>query len=1037
MPHDYVPLACHSWYSLLRGTDSIEAVCEAARRLDLGALALTDVNGLYGALTFWEEARERGLSPILGADILPAGNGGRAVLLAASARGYRRLCRIITERHRDDYGSKAPEPFDLLNQLRSDREGLWIISPDLDLMETLARDSGTGRLAVLAGAGEARRAAIAFSRRAGIPAAAGGNVFFVEPGSYPLHRLLRAIDLNTKLSRLPVEACEPRSSWFVPPALLARSFPDHPEALAATGRIAADCVMSDPPWGSLIFPSFDDLSTDEAFARLEQLCFEGARRRYGAVTHAVQKRLDHELAIIRKKGFADYFLVVRDIVLQSPRTCGRGSAAASIVSYSLGITHVDPVRYDLFFERFLNEGRVDPPDIDVDFAWDERDGILDYVFTRYGGGKAAMVSNHLCFRGRAAVREVAKVHGLPEDEIRAITGRLGHTWRAGPIEEIVRTHPRFRNLGDTPLREPWPEVFRWATLLEGHPRHLSVHCGGVVIVPGVVTDHVPVEPAAKGVDIIQWEKDATEESGLVKMDLLGNRSLAVIRDALAAVRAHYGVDIPWERFNPLEDLRTQDLIRRGDTLGVFYVESPAMRQLQRKTGTGDFEHLVIHSSIIRPAANSYIREYIRRLKGEPYEAIHPLMDDLMAETHGIMVYQEDVAKIAIAMAGFDAAAADDLRKVLSKKHKRKRLADYRMRFRKGSLDRGFDPAVIDRVWEMILSFAGYSFCKPHSASYALVSFKSAYLRAHYPAEFMAAVISNQGGYYSTFAYISECRRMGLSVLLPDVNESGIPYTGINRSVRAGLMQVQGLSAESMEAVATERADNGPFRSLEDFLRRMRIDPSDVRLLIKAGAFDSIAGGRTRAELMWRWIRWSAGRAGGVRARRGSRQATLFDGKTPLPPGPAAPDYDMETILRHEAETLGFLISRHPLTLHRRELAALRYVAGAELHRHVGRTVTCIGWLVTGKIVSTRNDEPMEFVSFEDTTALYETTLFPDVYRTFCHMLSHRRPYVLRGRVEEDFGAVTLTVSHLRFLDRPVRAAGGRVVSAGRARRSAR
>jgi len=1040
MRHDYVPLACHSWYSLLRGTDSVEAVCEAAARLGLGALALTDVNGIYGALTFWEAARERGLAPILGADIVPPGSSrgrGRAILLAAGAHGYRRLCRIITERHRDDYAGRRPVSFSLVDLLRSDREGLWVLSPDLELLDRLAKESGTRRLAVLAGPGDTRRAAIAFARAAGIPAAAGDS-FFVEPGSYPFHRLLRAIDLNTKLSRLPDDACEPRTAWMMPPALVARSYPDHPEVLAATAAIAADCVMSEPPWGALIFPSYDGLSPDGAFAELERLCFEGARRRYGAITQAVQKRLDHELAIIRKKGFADYFLVVRDIVLQSPRTCGRGSAAASIVSYSLGITHVDPVRYDLFFERFLNEGRVDPPDIDVDFAWDERDGILDYVFSRYGDGKAAMVSNHLCFRGRASVREVAKVYGLPEDEIKAITGRLGHSWSSGSAEEIVRTHPRFKDLGDRPLRAPWPEVFRWAALLEGHPRHLSVHCGGVVIVPDAVADHVPVEPAAKGVNIIQWEKDATEESGLVKMDLLGNRSIAVIRDALASVRAHYGVDIPWERFNPLEDLRTQDLIRRGDTIGVFYVESPAMRQLQKKTGTGDFEHLVIHSSIIRPAANSYIREYIRRLKGEPYQAIHPLMDDLMAETYGIMVYQEDVAKVAIAMAGFDAASADDLRKILSKKHKRKRLADYRARLEKGALDRGFEPAVIEQVWEMILSFAGYSFCKPHSASYALVSFKSAYLRAHYPAEFMAAVISNQGGYYSTFAYVSECRRMGLSVLLPDVNESAIPYTGINRAVRAGLMQVQGLSVDSMEAIAMERARNGPFRSLEDFLRRVAIDPSDVRLLVKAGAFDSIAAGRSRPELMWRWLRWNAGRSAGGRARRGSRQGALFGSGTPLPSVPAAPDYDTGTVLRHEAETLGFLISRHPLSLYRKELADLRHVAGAGLHRHVGRTVTCIGWLVTGKIVNTRNGEPMEFVSFEDTTALYETTLFPEVYRSFCHMLSHKRPYVMRGRVEEDFGAVTLTVSDLRFLDRPrARGRARPAISARPAKRSAR
>ena len=1030
----YVPLACHSWYSLMRGTDPVEGVCQAAARNGHRALALTDVNGVYGALPFWEAARDAGLAPILGADVREreGGAGRRALLLATSARGWSRLCGVITASHRDDYEKEPLAPFSLRAHLLSDREGLWVVSPDRALLGDLARASGTSRLAVAVAPGAPHGEALAFARRTGILPVAAGDVFFLEQQGHALHKLLRAIDLNTKLSRLSEAACAPPDAWMMPQPTLARCFPDCPEVIEATQRIAADCAMTDPPWGAIVFPRFEGMTPEQAQIRLEQLCFEGARRRYGHVTQAVQRRLDHEMAIIRSKNFANYFLVVHDIVARSPRTCGRGSAAASIVSYCLGITHVDPVRYDLFFERFLNEGRVDPPDIDVDFAWDERDAVLDYVFQTYGTQRAAMVSNHLCFRGRAAVREVAKVWGLPEEEIREVTGRLGRTWDSWIVsaQDRIRAHPLFKDLD---LKEPWPEILSWAARLEGHPRHLSVHCGGVVIVPDAISDHVPVEPAAKGVGIIQWEKDATEDAGLVKMDLLGNRSLAVIRDALASVKAHYGVDIPWERFNPLEDRLAQDLIRRGDTVGVFYVESPAMRQLQQKTATGDFERLVVHSSIIRPAANRYIREYIARLKGAPYRSIHPLMDDLMAETFGIMVYQEDVAKAVIAMAGFDAASADDLRKVLSKKHKQKRLEDYRTRFFSGAEARGFTREVVEQVWEMILSFAGYSFCKPHSASYALVSFKSAFLRAHYPAEFMAAVISNRGGYYSTFAYVSECRRMGLAVLLPDVNESAIPYTGVNKRVRVGLMQVQGLSAAAMEAVAAEREARGPFRSLQDFLRRGDVDPSDVRLLIKAGAFDGIAGGHARPALMWEWVRWNAGRDRGGRPLR-SRQGNLFDdvgaysaaaaygaagsfSVAERAGGPPVADLDPMTVLRHEAETLGFLVSRHPLTLYRKEMAGLRHVAGADLHKHVGRTVTTIGWLVTGKLVSTKDDEPMEFVSFEDTTALYETTLFPEVYARFCHMLSHRRPYVLRGKVEEDFGAITLTVDDVRFLDR--------------------
>ncbi len=1073
---DYVLLAAHSDYSLMRGVNSVEEICVAAARRGARAVALTDVNALYVAVRFWEVARECGLTPILGADVWieppsPGGDTGphrpwteRAILLAADARGYRRLCRILSEYHLcrgvpgDAKGRGArdprwpgggrrigrillPEVFSLRRALLEDREGLWVLvpcdgegpDPGLDLAGAIRRETGPRRLAVLISPGRPHRCAVDWARRSGTRTAATPDLFFVDPEGCAQHRLLRAIDRNTKLSRLPRADCVAATSWLMRPGELARRLPDLKGAFEAASHIAAECAMSEPPWGRVVSPPYAcggggggsgarTLSRGEAFETLKRKAYEGAIRRYGAVTRPVQERLDRELEIVRAKGFAEYFLVVADIIARSPRTCGRGSAAASLISYALGITHVDPVRYDLYFDRFLNMGRVDPPDIDVDFAWDERDEVLEHVFAKYGEDRAAMVCNHLCFRGRAAVREVAKVYGLGADEIGNVTKRLGRIWSDGPVEESIRSHPLFK---DVRLDKPWPEILSWAVRLEGRPRHLSVHCGGVVVVPDALWDHVPVQPAAKGVNVIQWEKDQTEDAGLVKIDLLGNRSLAVIRDALAAVKENHGVTIPYERFNPLEDLRTQELIRRGDTVGVFYVESPAMRQLQEKTRTGDFERLVVHSSIIRPAANAYIREYVRRLRGAAYRSIHPLLDEIMPETFGIMVYQEDVAKVAIAMGGFDAASADDLRKVLSKKHKEKRVADYRQRFYAGAEARGFARQVVDAVWDMILSFAGYSFCKPHSASYALVSFKSAYLRAHYPAEFMASVISNQGGYYSTFAYVSECRRMGLGVRPPDVNASDVPYAGRNGEVRVGLMQVQGLKGASREAVLEARRA-GPFRSFEDFLSRVDCDPADVRLLVRSGAFDSIAGGRTRPELMWRWTAWNASR-GPERSRRGRAgwpapaagergTASLFpEGPCPMVPGGIG-DYDPRKVLADEVETLGFLISRHPLTLHRDAIARIRGVVPArELRAYVGREVTTVGWLVTGKVVDTREGEPMEFISFEDTTALYETTLFPETYRRFCHMLSRTRPYVLRGKVEEEFGAVTLTVADVRFL----------------------
>ncbi|MCI0658361.1 MAG: hypothetical protein L0170_15015, partial [Acidobacteria bacterium] len=710
---------------------------------------------------------------------------------------------------------------------------------------------------------------------------------------------------------------------------------------------------------------------------------------------------------------------------------------------------------------FLNPGRKDPPDIDVDFCWDERDDILKYVFDTYGEAQAAMIANHVTLRLRAAVREVAKVWGLSAAEIGVVTSRLTRYGGPDDPEEAVRSDPLFRGLHLSP---PWPEILKWAKKISGCPRNLSVHCGGVVIAPDGIDRHVPVQRSAKGVMVVQWEKDQAEEAGLVKIDLLGNRSLSVIRDALRAVQRNHGLDIRYDTFSPLEDPATLDLMRDGKTMGVFYVESPAMRQLQQKTRHGDFEHLVIHSSMIRPAANEYIREYVRRLRGGAYAALHPILDEVLVETYGIMCYQEDVAKVAMRMAGFSTVDADGLRKVLARKWPGKRMEDYREQFFGGARSRGIGEEVAAKVWDMILSFSGYSFCKPHSASYAMVSFQSCYLKAHYPAEFIAAVISNQGGYYSPFAYVSEARRMGLRVLLPDVNVSEKEYTGLthrgpeamqtgwkgaglqrlpgesvarresesgmerpqearcgatdNRNappsgyrgdLRVGFMQVKGLKEAGIAALLEERRRGGPFRSLENFLARVDADPSDVRLLIRSGCFDSIASDHSRPAMMWRLLAHAEGRA-----TKSRRQMSLFEPERGSLPSP--PEVDEEKILRDEADTLDFLVSRHPLTLYRRELAKIRHVPAAELARHVGERVTTVGWLITGKLVETRKGEPMEFLSFEDTTDIYETTFFPRAYDRFCRILTTTKPFVLAGKVEEDYSAITLTVENARWLE---------------------
>ncbi len=995
MASSFIHLHTHSSYSPMVGVPSLEALCQAVRAQGHETLALTDTNGLYGAIRFLEVARAAGLKPILGAELVQ--DGHRAVLLVKTPAGYANLCRILSARH-------CEEAFDFIATVAQHRAGLVILSDDLALLTAWRRDADEDLYVELT-PGFVRPETVAFSRESGLPPVVTTRACFLSPADYHAHRLLRAIALNTTLSRLPAAQCAAPSQWLMPEPVLARCFPQLPEALTRTCRLAEAC-HTDWTFQDTIFPAFRQLSADAAFDTLRTKTYAGARWRYGALSTRVTQRLEAELAVIRDKGYAPYFLIVDEIVRQAPRTCGRGSAAASIVSYCLGITHVDPLRHHLMFERFLNSGRHDPPDIDLDFPWDERPKILDWIFTHYGHRQAALVATQTTLAWRAAVRELAKVYGLPAGEIGRALALLHR--RAELVEGTEGLSPKTwaegicRALG---LRSPWPEIVCWAVQLHGHFRHLGLHPGGVVLVPDEIRRYVPVERSASGWPVIQWEKEQAETAGLVKIDLLGNRSLAVIRDTLAAIARNTGQVIDYATWDPISDPATRELIQRGDTIGCFYIESPATRLLLKKLWTGMpparraqadvFEYLVMVSSLIRPAAQGFADEFVRRAHGRPYTSLHPILDDVLAETHGIMVYQEDVMKVAVALAGFSIEDGDQLRKVLSKKHKQRQLRDYQRQFYAGATARGVRQPVIDQVWAMIMSFAGYSFCKPHSASYAQVSCKSAYLKTHYPAEFIAAVVSNQGGYYSTFAYLSEGRRMGLAILPPDINASEWAYTGSGQTVRVGLMQIKGLREDLGRRIVAERAAHGPYRSLRDFLARVQPDLAQAKLLIKAGCFDAIAGDLTRPALLWRLFASTATR----------RPASI-----PIPA-----DYSVSQRLAHEWELFGFPLSAHPLDLFADVLARIRPIPAKTLAQHVGEDITVSGWLLTEKILSTKKGEPMEFVTFEDQTGLYDATLFPDAYRRYGHLLAPNQAYVVTGRVEAQCSTVTLTVKALRRL----------------------
>ena len=1011
-------LHVHSHFSFGLGASSPEALATAAAERGFTALACTDTNGVYGAIEFQQAADAAGLRPILGAHLVA--NGQETLALATNERGWASLCRAISAIH------WRPE-LALSAQLATDRDGLVLVSQDLHFLERIDRLSGPRDLFAELRPGRHRHRVLAKARDLGLPGVVTNAVVGAHPEDWNRHRLLRAIALNTTLSALPAEEVWPRDAWLRPRADLERLFPDYPQGLRAAEEIAERCQYR-IPMGRTIPPRFED--TANALERLRAQAYDGARKRYGMIAPITRDRLEHELRIIGEKGFADYFLVVRDIVQHGPTHCGRGSVANSVVSYCLGITHVEPLGAGLLFERFLNPERRDPPDIDLDFPWDERDQVLAYVFRRYPHPQAAMVANHNCFRMRGALREVAKVHGRPAGEIREVTRRIPWHDDSTSLASLLHQHPNFRGLN---LPKVWQDYARQAEPLVGTPRHLSLHPGGVVIVPTALTDYVPTEPAVKELDghpdltvpVIQFEKDGAEDAGLVKIDLLGNRSLAVIRDAIDAVRRNTGRVIDYTSSDPGDDEATRALFRTGQTMGVFYTESPASRQLCAKSRAETFDLLVLNTSIIRPASNKYIRNYLERLHGAAYEPLHPALRDALSDTFGIMVYQEDVVNVCAAYAGMPLTSGDGVRKSLSKKRPTKRLAAYAEEFGRGAAALGRDPGTTTQVWQMVMSFAGYSFCKGHSCSYIQVAQHACYLRAHYPAEFMAAVLSNGGGFYHPFAYVAEAMRMGVTVRPPDVNASEYRCTGHDGAMRIGLQFIKGLSHEASERLLQCRTE-APFRDLDDTQCRAGIADDDLRQLIKVGALDSIAGNATRPMLLWqvdagtgrgredRQVDWTDAREGGGSSGAGQVGERPTAGLSDIP---FLKEYSDERQRREEHAALGFLTSCHPMALHDEALRRIRPCPSTELYRHVGHRVLAAGMLTTAKPVRTVKDEPMKFATFDDGHGLIETVLFPDVYRERGHVLFDQGPFVFRGLVTEEFGAISLTITSLERLER--------------------
>jgi DNA-directed DNA polymerase III PolC len=1069
-PSGFVHLHVRSAHSHLFGASRLEELIQAAQALGYHDLALTDRDGLYGSIAFYQKAREAGLKPILGVELIQpvgAARGGtaegrdratpntpaqhrasmpplgadakpraRAVCLARNLAGYRTTCRLVTARH-------LKPGFDLAEALAADHEDIYVLVPDAALLARLAGGLPEGRLlALLAEVGDRSTrlygdGLVRAASKRGVPLVAGGAVAFHAPGRYAAHRTLRAIATLTTVADVPRRELAHPKAWLKGPEEMAALFRRHPEAAANAVRVAADCNL-ELALGRPIFPKAALPEGETPYSHLAKLAFAGLHERYRPLRPEAVRRLEHELEVIVRLGFADYFLIMHEIVSWA-RAGGtpcvaRGSAAGSLVAYALGISGVDPLAYGLLFERFLNLERADCPDIDLDVCWRSRDALIDHIYQAYGNDRVAMIATHQTFQARSAFREAAKAHGLAPAEVDRLSRVLPYA-PAARIRDAVLSFPECR---DFPVNRPdVARVLEVAALLDGLPRHTSVHVGGLVIADRRLTDYVPLEVAAKGIVITQYEAEAVEALGLVKMDILAQRSLSILATAAREIEKNHGL-----RLDPMAiedgDPGAAALLSRGDTFGCFQIESPGMRGLLRMMEAKGRRDVILGLSLIRPGpASSGMKEhFVRRRRGiEEPEYLHPALKEVLGDTYGVMLYQEDVIRVARAAAGFSLAEGDRLRKELSNGAPPSKLAECRTRFVRGAVARGASRTDAETLWDRVAQFAAYSYCKAHAATYGEIAYRAVYLRARWPAEFAAAVLANQAGYYERRTYVEDARRHGVPILGPDVNASGvepsserveraarrfepaaeaagdIPGQGPRTvALRIGLMDICELGQRTMRQIVEERRERGRYRSVADLLARVRLSRQEAENLALSGALDALAANRPQA--LWQV---HAALAGGVRPRQGGLLAEPADAG-----GPAAPpleDYSPLQKLRLEEAVLGGITpSAGPMEIYYNisdcGFRISDFVRTCDLARHAGRQATVLGLLFAERRARTKTGEFMKFLSLEDPWGVVEAVLLPEAYQRLGGRVRTRGPYRVTGTVEAHYGALSLIVQDL-------------------------
>ena len=1052
----FVHLHVHSQYSLLDGLGRIDDLLRRAKELGMDALALTDHGAMYGAIEFYQKAKKYDVKPIIGIEMYIAPRGMRQrdpkkdktphhlILLARNNVGYRNLLQIATAAQLEgfyykprvdrQYLAEHAEGLIALSGCRSGeiprlilrgqmdaarRAAAWyrdVFGPEGFYLE-LQRHEGIPELT------QVNAGLMEIGRELGIPLVATNDVHYVLPEEAHAQEILLCIQTNTTINDPKRKTMGDESFYLKSPEEMAALFSDVPQALENTLRIAEACQVKLDFQGHRL-PPFEVPEGFTPQSYLAHLCREGLARRYEIITPEVEARLQHELDLIHRMGFDTYFLIVWDLVRfareQDIWWNVRGSAAGSIVAYTLGITNLDPLEHGLIFERFLNPGRVTMPDIDLDFPDDRRDEMIRYACQKYGRDRVAQIITFGTMGGRAAIRDAGRALDIPLGEVDRVAKLIpfGKSIQEGlervaELRQLYESTDYIRTLIDT------------ARSLEGVARHVSTHAAGVVIADRPLVEYTPLHRPTKGETggavITQYPMEALESIGLLKIDFLGLSTLTIMRRAADLICERHGVDLNLDNI-PLDDPAIYELLSSGEVMGIFQVESPGMRRVLTTMKPTKFEHIVATLALYRPGPMEYIDSYINRMHGRELVTYrHPKLEPILAETYGIVVYQEQLIQMATDLAGYSASEADLMRRAVGKK-KKEELLRHRETFVAGAVKRGIPEKVANEIFDDIEYFARYGFNKSHAADYAVITCQTAYLKAKYPLEYMAALLSvERHNTEKVGLLVAECRRLGIDVLPPDVNRSGLDFTieaantemsfrdslpsVIPRSaIRFGLGAVKNVGEGAVEAILAARESGGPFRNLADFCQRVdlrQVNRRALECLIKVGALDAF--GR-RSQLLSVIDRMMALSQATHRAREVG-QLSMFDLASPLSmheaiPLPDVPEVPRKKMLAWERELIGLYISEHPLQQVAVDLDGVVTAFCGQIDEEMaGQKVVIAGMVTWVRTITTKKGEPMAFVGLEDLQGSIEVIVFPSVYEKTQQLWQEDKILIVRGRVD--------------------------------------